>query len=116
MKTLIPRAAQQVVDKGGYIADVDAAVLVAVGARQVDAAGVAAQEVVDQDSDIADVHVAIAVHITHIFYHLDDIAEIWIPIDIFLISFDGTNGYIQRPARIITVIIIIENAVIIIIY
>ena len=61
---LIPSAGEQVVDQGGDVADVDAAVLVAVGTTQVDARCVAAKQVVDQGGHVADIHAAVAVHVT----------------------------------------------------
>ena len=59
-----PITREQVVDEGCYVADVDAAVLVAVGTTQVDARCVAAKQVVDQGGHVADVHTAVAVHVT----------------------------------------------------
>lgn len=43
---LIPGARQQVVDQGGCVADVDAAILVAVDAFQVDASGIAGLHII----------------------------------------------------------------------
>ena len=56
-------AGEQVVDQGGDVADVDAAVLVAVGTTQVDARSIAGEQIVDQGRHVADVHIAIAIHV-----------------------------------------------------
>ena len=63
-EVLIPGARQQVVDQGGDVADVDAAVLVAVGTAQADTRSIAAKQIVDQGCHVADVHVVVAVHVT----------------------------------------------------
>ena len=54
---------QQEVDQGGHVADVDRAVLVAVGSVQVEAGGVVREQVVDQCRHIADVDIAVTVHV-----------------------------------------------------
>ena len=58
---LIPSAGEQVVDQGGDVADVDAAVLVAVGTWTCCAA---AQQQVNQGRHVADVDAAVGVHVT----------------------------------------------------
>lgn len=55
---LRPGGAEEVVDEGGGVADVDVVVLVAVGIVEVDGAGVAAQQVVDEGGDIGDIDVS----------------------------------------------------------
>ena len=54
-------AGEQVVDQGGDVANVDAAVLVAVGRGVADAA---AQQQVNQGRHVADVDAAVAVYVT----------------------------------------------------
>ena len=58
---LIPSAGEQVVDQGGDVADVDAAVLVAVGTWTCCAA---AQQQVNQGRHVADVDAAVGGHVT----------------------------------------------------
>ena len=62
-EALIPGAAKQEVDQGGDVADVDGAVLVAVGVLEIQSGGVVREQVVDQSGHVADVHVAVAVHV-----------------------------------------------------
>ena len=63
-EVLIPGARQQVVNKGGDVADVHAVVLVAVGTAQADTRSIAGEQIVDQGCHVADVHVVVAVHVT----------------------------------------------------
>ena len=60
---LRPGAAEEVVDEGGGVADVDVDVLVAVGIVEVDGTGVAAQQVVDKGGNVTDIDLAVAVQI-----------------------------------------------------
>ena len=60
----LPAVRQQEVDQGGHVADVDRAVLVAVGVLEIEAGGVVREQVVDQGRHVADVDVAVAVHVT----------------------------------------------------
>ena len=63
MSLILPSSRKDVIDEGGDIADVDVAVLVAVGRAEVDAGGVAREDVVDQSRHIADVDIAVIVHV-----------------------------------------------------
>ena len=58
-----PVAIQQEADEGCHVADVDIAIVVAVGSRQVDARSVAVQLIGNQGRHIADVDAAVAVHV-----------------------------------------------------
>ena len=60
---LWPAAAQEVVDEGGDIADIDTAILIAIGGVDIDVRSVAAQQVVNQGGHISNVHVAVSIHV-----------------------------------------------------
>ena len=62
-EVLIPGTRQQIVNKGGDVTDVDAAVLVAVCIIQIDVAGIIGQQIIDQCRHVADVYIAVTVHV-----------------------------------------------------
>ena len=97
MGVLIPGALQEIVEQGGYVIDVDSAVLVAIGCQW---RSLSSHQNIDQVSHVVDVDFAITVNVTH-EYIFHNLPEIGIPVLISPVGISRPLQHMQRATRIV---------------